>query len=187
MRIPFKMNPNAPNFLGDSFENAKRRFLQLERRFARNPQLKTDYAKGIQEYLDLGHAVQVPMNQLCHVIPHHAVLRESSTTTKLRTVYDASAKTSNGFSLNNRMHIGPTLLEELWAVLIRWRMKKVALTGDMEKMYRQFWVHPEDTKYLQILWRKNPEDPLELLELKTVTFGTAANKRPKNSQKRPIA
>lgn len=174
MRIPFNTDPGAPDFLGDSFENAKRRFFQLERRFARDPTLKKEYAKGIHEYLTLGHAERVPMKQLCHVIPHHAVIKESSTTTKLRTVYDASAKTTNGYSLNDRMHIGPTILEDLWAVLMRWRCGKIAVIADIEKMYRQFWVHPDDTKLLQILWRDDPNAPLELLELKTVTFGTAA-------------
>lgn len=173
MRIPFKIDPNTPNFLGDSLENAKRRFFQLERRFARNPQLKAEYSKGIHEYLKLGHAIKIPIEQACHVIPHHAVFKESSTTTKLRTVYNASAKTTNGYSLNDRMHIGPTILTDLWAVLIRWRKGKVAMTADIEKMYRQFWIHKDETKFLQILWRDNPNDPLELIELLTVTFGTA--------------
>lgn len=174
MRIPFRHNPNAPNFLGNSFENAKRRFFQLEKKFERNPQLKAEYSKVIQEYVDLGHAIQVPLAQVCHVIPHHAVIKESSTTTKLRTVFDASAKTTNEYSLNDRMHIGPTILEDLWGVLLRWRIGKIALTADIEKMYRQFWVHKDHTKFLQILWRKKPTDCLELFELQTVTFGTAA-------------
>lgn len=174
MRIPFKIDPKTPNFLGNSLENAKKRFYQLERRFARNPKLKEEYANGIREYIELGHAIKKPIEELCHVIPHHAVIKENSTTTRLRTVYDASAKTSNGHSLNDRMHIGPTILEDLWAVLIRWRMGKIALTADIEKMYRQFWVHENDSKYLQILWRDNPTDPFELIELRTVTFGTAA-------------
>lgn len=174
MRIPFKINPNTPNFLGDSLEGAKKRFFQLERRFARNPKLKMEYAQGIHEYLQLGHAIKKPIEQACHVIPHHSVFKETSTTTKLRTVYNASAKTTNGHSLNDRMYVGPTILEDLWEVLIRWRMGKIALTADIEKMYRQFWVHKDETKFLQILWRDNSTDPLELLELQTVTFGTAA-------------
>lgn len=174
MRIPFKIDPNTQNFLGNSFENAKKRFIQLEKRFARNLQLKIEYSNVIDEYLKLGHAVKIPMTQACHVIPHHAVIKENSTTTKLRTVFDASAKTTNNYSLNDRMHIGPTILEDLWGVLIRWRIGKIALTADIEKMYRQYWVHKDDKKFLQILWRNNPTDALELLELQTVTFGTAA-------------
>lgn len=172
--MPFKVEPSTPNFLGDSYENARKRFFLLERRFEKNPQLKVEYSKVIEEYLSLNHAVKISFQQLCHIIPHHAVIKESSTTTKLRTVFDASAATSNGWSLNERMHIGPTILQDLWAILIRWRLGKVAMTADIEKMYRQFWIHPEDAKFQQILWRNSPNEPLELYELQTVTFGTAA-------------
>lgn len=172
MRIPFKIDPKSENFLGDSLENAKRRFLQLERRFERNPSFKEEYTKCINEYITLGHAIKVPMSSYSHVIPHHAVIKESSLTTKLRTVFDASAKTTNGYSLNDRMHVGPKILEELWAVLLRWRLGKYALTSDIEKMYRQFWVHPDDAKFQQILWRNATTNELELYELRTVTFGT---------------
>lgn len=173
MRLPFNDDSKAEDFLGESFERAKHRFFQLERRFARDPSLKEKYAKCIEEYITLKHAREVPMGQFGYVIPHHAVLKESSTTTQLRVVYDASAKTSNNYSLNDRLHIGPTILEELWSVLIRWRMGKIALTADIEKMYRQFWVHSEDTKFQQILWRNDPSEPLKLYELQTVTFGTS--------------
>lgn len=173
MRLPFNTDTESPDFLGESIEQAKHRFFQLERRFARNPTLKEEYTKCINEYIELGHAVEVPMKQYTHIIPHHAVFKESSTTTKTRVVFDASAKTTNGHSLNDRMHIGPTILEDLWAVLLRWRMGRIALTADIEKMYRQFWIHPGDTKYQQILWRDDPNKPLKLYELRTVTFGTS--------------
>lgn len=172
VRIPFNHDPNASDFLGESFEQAKKRFLHLERKFAMNPKLKEEYVKGINEYIELGHAVET--KALCHVIPHLAVIRESSLTTKVRTVYDASAFTSNGFSLNARMHIGPALLADLWTVYLRWRVGEYAITSDIEKMYRQFWVHSDDSKFQQILWRESPELELKILELKTVTFGTAA-------------
>lgn len=172
VRIPFNHDPSSTDFLGESYEQAKKRFHHLEKRFAANPTLKREYSKGIEEYIELGHAIET--QNVCHVIPHHAVIRESSLTTKVRAVYDASMKTSNGISLNERMHTGPVLLEEIWAVLIRWRLGKIAITSDIEKMYRQFWVHPSDAKFQQILWRSEPHMPLKLYELKTVTFGTAA-------------
>ncbi|XP_055307836.1 uncharacterized protein LOC129571970 [Sitodiplosis mosellana] len=173
MRLPFNHDTSSVDFLGESFERAKSRFFQLEKRFARNEALKIEYTKCIEEYIALGHAIEVPMENYCHAIPHHAVFKESSTTTKLRVVFDASAKTSNGYSLNDRLHIGPTILEDIWAVLLRWRLKRIALTADIEKMYRQFWVHPEDTKFQQILWRSNSNEPIRLYELQTVTFGEA--------------
>lgn len=147
----------------------------MERRFEKDTKLKEEYTKCIHEYIELNHATLVTDSKPpLYVIPHHAVLKEGSLTTKLRTVFDASAKSTNGFSLNDRMYIGPTIIKELWAVLLRWRCGKIAITSDIEKMYRQFWIHPEDSKYQQILWRDNNTQPLRRYELKTVTFGTAA-------------
>lgn len=91
MRIPFNKDPNSPDFLGDSLKHAEKRFAHLERRFQHNPALKEEYTKCINEYIALGHAVKVPMTKYCHVIPHHAVPKESSLTTKLIAVFDASA------------------------------------------------------------------------------------------------
>jgi hypothetical protein len=42
-------------------------------------------------------------------IPHHAVIRESSSTTKLRVVFNASCKTRNGTSINDHLLVGPKL------------------------------------------------------------------------------
>lgn len=173
MRLPFNSDANSPDFLGDSLRQATYRFYQLERRLERNLALKKEYANCINEYIELKHAIEVPMEKYKYIIPHHAVVKESSTTTKTRVVYDASSPTTNGYSLNDRMHIGPPILEDIWKVLLRWRMGKIALTADIEKMYRQFWVDERDTPFQQILWRNNSSEPLKLYELKTVTFGTA--------------
>ncbi|XP_043496372.1 uncharacterized protein LOC122520340 [Polistes fuscatus] len=70
-------------------------------------------------------------------LPHHAVLKHTSITTKLRVVFDASAKTSNGKSLNNVLMVGPTIQEDLFALLVRFRSHAIASTADIAKMYRQ--------------------------------------------------
>jgi hypothetical protein len=54
-------------------------------------------------------------------MPHHAVIKEHSISTKTRVVFDASAKTTNGISLNDQLMIGPTLQEDLFSILTRFR------------------------------------------------------------------
>lgn len=88
-----------------------------------------------------------------YFLPHHAVVRENSTTTKQRTVYDASAKSSNGYSLNDRCLNGPTIQPELVDIFIRWRIHKITLNADIEKMYRMIKVRKEDRKFQKILWK----------------------------------
>ena len=67
------------------------------------------------EYFEMGHAEPVPAADLekpmqnVFYLPMHAVRKESSTTTKLRAVFDASAKSSTGVSLNKTLLVGPTV------------------------------------------------------------------------------
>lgn len=51
-----------------------------------------------------------------YFIPHHAVLKASSSTTKLRVVFDASRKSSSGSSLNDILMIGPTIQDDFFFV-----------------------------------------------------------------------
>ena len=45
-----------------------------------------------------------------HYLPHRGVVREDHDTTKLRIIFDASAKIRNELSLNDILYSGPCLL-----------------------------------------------------------------------------
>ncbi|XP_031634739.1 uncharacterized protein LOC116348029 [Contarinia nasturtii] len=170
--FPFKMNPKSENFLGDSRRMALRRFFHLEKKFQSNSEFYERYKADILSYLESNHMSlsKSPANE-GYYLPHHAVIREESTTTKQRTVFDASATTTNGFSLNDRCLNGPTIQPELFDIFTRWRTHKIALVADIEKMYRQIRMDPEDRKYQKILWRFSKDEPIQTYELNTVTFG----------------
>lgn len=69
----------------------------------------------------------------------HSVRKESSTTSRVRAIFDASAKTSTGISLNDTLMVGPTVHSSLIDVLLRFQMHKVALTADVSRMYRAIY------------------------------------------------
>ena len=132
------------------------RLLQVEKRLAKNQSLDVQYRKFMDEYIALGHIkIADPTETGCYYLPHHAVLKESSTTTKLRVVFDGSAKTTTGTSLNDVMLTGPTLQQDLLSILLRWRKHKYVHTADIEKMFRQIVVDEDDQNYQRILWRKS--------------------------------
>ncbi|XP_053964222.1 uncharacterized protein LOC128867152 [Anastrepha ludens] len=107
-----------------------------------------------------------------YFLPHHCVLKEESTTTKLRVVFDGSAVSSSGYSLNDLLMTGPTIQPKLFNTLLRFRTFPIALTGDICKMYRCVRVSEPDS-YLQcILWRDSPQQPVNVFKLDTVTYGT---------------
>ncbi|GFV72375.1 integrase catalytic domain-containing protein [Trichonephila clavipes] len=173
--LPFK-NDNA---LGDSKVQAKRRFFSLEKRLQANPELRDRYVKFMQDYEHLGHMQLVPNSELskpsskCFYLPHFGVVREQSETTKLRVVFDASAKTDSNLSLNDILHTGPKLQNELFNILLKFRCHRITLTGDIEKMFRQILVNQDDVEFQRIFWREIPEESLKEYRLLTVTYGTA--------------
>lgn len=82
----------------------------MERRLNRNPQLKEQYLAVINEYLELKHMSEVSnANEPGFYLPHHAVMKESSLTTKIRVVFDGSAQSSSGISLHETLLTGPTI------------------------------------------------------------------------------
>lgn len=170
--IPFNTDPNSENFLGDSRKIALRRFFQIENKMDKNPSFKKRYHDDILSYINLNHmSLSKDALNAGYYLPHHAVVRESSATTKQRTVYDGSSKTTNGYSLNDRCLNGPTIQPDLFEIFIRWRTHRVCLVADIEKMYRQIAVKPEDRKYQKILWRFSKNEPIQTYELNRVTFG----------------
>lgn len=169
--IPFKQEPEV---LGDSKQLAMKRFLSLEKRLLKNPQLRSSYNNFMTEYEQLGHmssSASSEANVSCY-LPHHGVLKEDSLTTKLRVVFDGSAPTDNGISLNDIQHTGPNLQQDLISILIRFRMHNYVFTADIAKMYRQIEVRKEDKALQKILWRADPSDDIREYELQTVTYGT---------------
>ena len=71
-------------------------------------------------------------------ILHKPVIRKTAESTKLCIVYDASARAHNKApSLNDCLHAGPPLQNQLWAVLVRVRFHSVLTTGDMKHAFLQ--------------------------------------------------
>ena len=155
--VPLPRKPGA-KALGESRTQAVRRFLSLERSLHSKNQFK-DFSDVIEEYFEMDHAEPVPADDVhkpshqVFYLPMHAVYKESSTTTKIRAVFDASAKSSTGVSLNDTLMVGPTVHPPLIDVLIRFRQYRIALTADISKMYRAVELIPNDRDFYRFVWR----------------------------------
>ncbi|GFS48753.1 integrase catalytic domain-containing protein [Trichonephila inaurata madagascariensis] len=152
VRLPFH---SPPSKLGDSRESAIRRFNSLEHSLIKKPAIYSQYRDFMQEYLTLGHMELVPKHDYAireaYYLPHHAVLRDSSTTTKLRVVFDASAKSTTGHSLNDLLMVGPRVQRDVYPILLSFRTFQIAVCADLEKMFRQIKISSEDTNWQRIL------------------------------------
>lgn len=127
----------------------------------------------MDEYIYLGH-MRLAMSSGKYFIPRHPVVKQDSTGLKIRVVFDASAPSSTGASLNDCLITGPKLQTEIGDVLLRNLMQKFVFTADITKMYRQIRIHEQDRAYQHILWRNSPSEEVREYELCTVTYGVSS-------------
>lgn len=174
--LPLKQNLEDIN-MGNSLSRSLQRFHNLEKRFKKDPALFRKYKDFIGEYVSLGHAKYLDLeiydleSGQVYFLPHHPVINENSQTTKLRVVFDGSMFTNLGFSLNDMLLNGPCIQNELFNILILFRLHKFILITDIQKMFRQINITPEQCCLQNILWRDTPEESIKCLQLSTVTYG----------------
>lgn len=174
--LPLKQPINEIS-LGNSFSAALQRFHNLESRLSKDSQLHQVYKDFINEYIKLGHAEPYDISNydierdVVFFLPHHPVFNENSPTTKMRAVFDGSLQTKNKISLNDVLLNGPVVQNELFDILILFRLPRYILLCDVKQMFRQILIHPQYRVLQNILWRESLNDEVSCLQLKTVTYG----------------
>ena len=142
------------------------------------------YNEQLLEQVNLGFIEKVTNLNLhegiLHYIPHFPVFKTDSATTKMRIVYDASARVSSeALSLNDCLHTGPNLMQDLTGILLKFRTHRIALTADIEKAFLQIELNNQDRDATRFLWLKdihksvNSVDNLEAYRFCRVLFGAA--------------
>ncbi|VDI10963.1 Hypothetical predicted protein [Mytilus galloprovincialis] len=152
--------------LNDNKELAYGRYRSLLHRLRNKPELFENYDKIINEQCEKWIIEKVDVtnkheDHITHYIPHHAVVDSTKPTTKVRIVYDASAKTrDDNKSLNNCLYRGPVMLKDLCGFLLRLRMFKYAVVADIEKAFLQLGLQNPDRNVTRFVWVKDRTMPL---------------------------
>ena len=154
VNLPWRENHRA---LPDNFKLSESRLASTLKKLRANPDIRKEYCKVIDDQLSSGIVELVPESDAgvvgeVHYLPHHPVVRQDRATTKVRVVFDASAKTSSGPSLNDCLYAGPALVENIADILLRFRIHAVALVGDIEKAFLMISVNKQDRDVLRFLW-----------------------------------
>ncbi|XP_065082561.1 uncharacterized protein LOC135704951 [Ochlerotatus camptorhynchus] len=193
--LPKSQNPHIT--LGESRAIAERRLRSLERRLERDEAVEVAYHEFMDEYLRLGHMrrLEDPVDDSLkhYYLPHHPVFKASSTTTKVRVVFDASCRTSSGNSLNDILLVGPVVQEDLQSIEMRFRTKPVGVLADVEKWNRQIGVVHIDRSLIRITFKKDQQiqSPLQLANdegenfPKAKTFTSTTSSTVTKLQKKP--
>ena len=165
----------------DNYELSFKRLQSLLRRLKQYLVILKEYDAIIHDQLDKGIVEKVgqpdDMPGRIHYLPHHAVIRQDKETTKLRVVYDASAR-SRGPSLNDCLYVGPKFNQKILEILLRFCSYPTAWIADIEKPFLMISIAPKDRDVLRFLWVNDTEchDP-EVVPLRftRVVFGVSSS------------
>ena len=151
-RLPFKDNNE---FLPDNYEHSKQRLLSLKNKLDKDKNLLTDYNNILKDHESeeiIEKVTDIPSPGKTFYLPHLPVIKPERTTTKMRIVFDASAKTKDNISLNDCLYSGPCLLPLIFDILLRFRTGEVVLVADIKKAFLNIEIDERDRDYLRFLW-----------------------------------
>ncbi|GFY36409.1 integrase catalytic domain-containing protein [Trichonephila clavipes] len=167
--------------LNDNFSVAEKRVKSLTRRFIRDPTLYIQYSEILKEYESQGIIERVletekPTDRAVFYLPHQAVFRQESLTTKMRIVFDASSHEDRQPSLNDCIWSGENLNPNIFHLIISFRLNTIAITADIKHAFLQISLRDEDRDAVRFLFpdiRSNQTDPykFQVYRFKRVMFG----------------
>ncbi|GFT03786.1 integrase catalytic domain-containing protein [Trichonephila clavipes] len=124
----------------------------------RNGKFFEDYKSVFRQRENLNIIERVPeveLNNECHYLPHRPVIKLDSATTKIRPVFDASARENGKPSLNDCLYKSVNLIELIPDILDRFRIYPVGIVADIEKAFLILSVAPKDRDYLRFFFPCN--------------------------------
>jgi hypothetical protein len=155
-RYPWIMDPQN---LHNNMQFAYATLMATEKRLSGDELYAKTYKKQIDDMLERNVARQVSQRELHNYsgpkfyISHHAVLSPQSVSTPMRVVFNSSARSKGGLSLNECLAKGPCLLNQLLGILLRFRQDHFAFIGDIKKMFHSIDIPIQDQMTHLFLWR----------------------------------
>ena len=161
VELPFK-DDCLP--IPDNYNLCYNRLKSMHFKLSKTPDILREYENIIQEQLAAGIIENIPNqsseelnDEDVHYLPHHGVIRKNRETTKLRIVYDGSAKSpGQQLSLNDCLPTGPNYIPQLADVLARFRWHRMAIAADIEKAFLMIGIQENQRNMLRFLWLKDP-------------------------------
>ena len=150
--------------------------MELQKQLNLNPDLRESYDTIIKTYLDENIVEEVKDDETfenVHYLPHRTVIRNERDTTKIRAVFNASAKSPKQPSLNDILYSGPCLLPLVQDILLRFRIGETAVVADIQQAFLQISIAETHRNLLRFLWFEdiNNSDVVKTLRFDRVMFG----------------
>lgn len=171
--LPWKENHPL---LQDNRDVAEKRLKSVTKKLQQE-QLYEDYAAVFTHWLAEGIIEEVPANEITnrgYYLPHRHVVKEGSTT-RIRPVFDASAKTRDSPSLNQCLETGTNLIELIPAMLHRFREKRIGVSADIAKAFLQISIAAPDRDVLKFLWWDAQQESIRIFRHRRLVFGVSSS------------
>ena len=176
--LPWK-SPAHKDSMVNNVRLARKRLDSLhERKLNIDPKLHDDYYKVISNYISEGKAEIIPNNEIensrhVNYMPHRPVIKKASKSSRIRPVFDGSAKSHYKISLNDCLNTGPNLLPDLVEIFIRFRRWPIALTGDVSQAFLQIEMNISDRDAHRFLIYRDGQ--IEHCRFTRVPFGNTSS------------
>ena len=161
--------------LGESWSQVCQRLCSMEKSLTKHGDWPVS-RDAVLDYVQQNHA-EIVLPELvnvgekdCYYLPMHTVTKHSSTTTKVRIVFDASAKTTNGESLNGILSSGPKVYSHIVRQILCFQVHPITMIANISQMFRQILLSEQ---YRDLHWFAFCSSPEELIcdyHMKWVTF-----------------
>lgn len=165
-----------PNHLPDNYNLAKRMLESTEKRLSKDVAHSKVYDDQIKDMVIRGVGKILTTEELLsykgpkYYLSHHEVMKEGSTT-PCRIVFNSSAKYM-GECINDYWAKGANMIKDLMGVLIRFRENRIAIVGDISKMYHAVKIGELDQHTHRFLWRNmETHRKPDVYTMTSVSFG----------------
>lgn len=175
--VPLFLKSNRP-YLECNVEAAKYRLKCVENRFRNDPeggqQVREEIKKLISnqdvEELDPSAILDTSKNKF--YLPMVIVIEPERETSQVRPTFDGSSTDSRGVSLNDILHSGPKLQNDLSGIILRFRLRRVTLSGDISRMFLSVSLLEKYRDFCRFLWRDLQSDkPIRVFRFTKTPFG----------------
>ena len=174
-RLPWKDHMELPTYRTLAvarLHSTTRRLEKLQKLEEYHEVMEAQIKDGILELIP-----EEPSGEIIHYVPHQPVIREDAESTKMRIVYDCSARSCpEDPSLNDCLEKGPPLQPLILDILLRNRMLPLCITGDIKKAFLQIKLDPADRDAQRLFWYNNLEErKMVAYRFTRVIFGAASS------------